>query len=135
MTARALALGAATTFTPPPRPLVRRLIILVGCAGAAGSVLMALASDQLAEPGLQAGLLNWITVPYILAGVIAWSRRPDSRFGPLMVAAGFAMFMSSLHSTPACRARRLAICSCGWAGTQPRPPSTRPLPARFAIPR
>jgi signal transduction histidine kinase len=42
-------------------------------------------------------LLNWITLPYILAGLIAWSRRPESRFGPLMIAAGFAMFLSSLQ--------------------------------------
>jgi signal transduction histidine kinase len=60
-------------------------------------VFLALANDQMAEPGLQAGLLNWITLPYILAGVIAWSRRPDSLFGPLIVAAGFAMFLSSLQ--------------------------------------
>ena len=97
MTAPALALGAGTRFTPPPRPLVRWLIVLAGGAGAAGSVLLALANDQMAEPGLQAGLLNWITLPYILAGVIAWSRRPDSLFGPLIVAAGFAMFLSSLQ--------------------------------------
>jgi signal transduction histidine kinase len=50
-----------------------------------------------AEPGLQAALLDWITLPYILGGLVAWSRRPDSRFGPLMVAAGFAMFVSSLQ--------------------------------------
>jgi signal transduction histidine kinase len=57
---------------------------------------LALASDHVAEPGLQAALMDWITLPYILAGVVAWSRRPDSRFGPLMVAAGFTMFCSSL---------------------------------------
>jgi signal transduction histidine kinase len=44
-------------------------------------------------------LLNWITLPYIAAGTIAWQRRPDSRFGPLMVAAGFATFVSSLQWT------------------------------------
>ncbi len=58
---------------------------------------MALADSRIAEPGLQAALLDWITLPYILAGVIAWARRPDSRFGPLMVAAGFAIFLSSLQ--------------------------------------
>jgi signal transduction histidine kinase len=60
-------------------------------------VRLALASAQLPEPVLQAALIDWITLPYILAGVIAWARRPDSRFGPLMVAAGFAMFLSSLQ--------------------------------------
>lgn len=41
-------------------------------------------------------LIGWITVPYILSGVVAWWRRPDSRFGPLMIAAGFATFVSTL---------------------------------------
>jgi signal transduction histidine kinase len=49
------------------------------------------------EPGLQAALLAWVSLPYVLGGLIAWRRRPDSRFGPLMVAAGFAMFVSSLQ--------------------------------------
>jgi signal transduction histidine kinase len=57
---------------------------------------LALTSDHVAEPGLQGALTDWITLPYILAGVIAWSRRPDSRFGPLMIASGFVMFLSSL---------------------------------------
>src|SRR5205085_11578814 len=56
-----------------------------------------LGSNGLPEPELQAALVAWITLPCILAGVIAWARRPDSRFGPLMVAAGFAMFLSSLQ--------------------------------------
>jgi signal transduction histidine kinase len=72
-------------------------LALAGCAAAAVSVELALASDHVAEPGLQAALLDWITLPYVLAGLVAWWRRPDSRFGPLMVAAGFAMFLSSLQ--------------------------------------
>jgi signal transduction histidine kinase len=97
MTAPAVAVGAESGCVRPPRLFVRWLIVFAGCAAAAGSVLVALGSSGLAEPGLQAALVNWITLPYILAGVIAWSRRPDSRFGPLMVAAGFAIFLSSLQ--------------------------------------
>jgi signal transduction histidine kinase len=33
---------------------------------------------------------------YVLAGVVAWWRQPESRFGLLLLAAGFAMFLSSL---------------------------------------
>jgi hypothetical protein len=76
-------------------------IALAGCAAAAASVARALTSDHVPEPGLQAALLDWITLPYILGGLIAWSRRPDSRFGPLMVVAGFAMFASSFQWTSA----------------------------------
>jgi signal transduction histidine kinase len=79
-----------------PRLLVLRSIAVVGCAAAGLSMHLALTSDHVAEPGLQAALMDWITLPYVLAGVFAWSRRPESRFGPLMVAAGFAMFASSL---------------------------------------
>jgi signal transduction histidine kinase len=97
MTAPALAQGVGEGGTAAPARLVRRLIVVVACAAALGSLKLAFASDELSERGLQAALLNWITLPYILAGVIAWSRRPDSRFGPLMVGAGFTMFLSSLQ--------------------------------------
>src|SRR5918992_1106043 len=79
---------------------VRWAVALAGCAAAAVSVQLALTSDHVAEPGLQAALLDWITLPYVLAGLVAWWRRPDSRFsrfGPLMVAAGFVMFLSSFQ--------------------------------------
>jgi signal transduction histidine kinase len=79
-----------------PKPLVLWSLALAGCAAAACSFALALASDHVNEPGLQAALMDWITLPYILAGVIAWWRRPDSRFGPLMVIAGFTMFVSTL---------------------------------------
>jgi signal transduction histidine kinase len=49
------------------------------------------------EPGIRAALLDWIVLPYILAGLVAWWRRPQSRFGPLMVAAGFVMLLSGLQ--------------------------------------
>jgi signal transduction histidine kinase len=71
-------------------------IALAGCAAAATSFVLALNSDHVNEPGLQAALMDWITLPYIVAGLIAWRRRPESRFGPLMIVAGFVMFMSTL---------------------------------------
>jgi signal transduction histidine kinase len=80
----------------PPRRSVLWVIALVGCAAGGVSMWLALNSDHVAEPGLQAALMDWITLPYILAGLVAWYRRPDSRFGPLMVAAGFTMFVSTL---------------------------------------
>jgi signal transduction histidine kinase len=81
----------------PPRAAFLWAIALAGCAAAAATVALALSSESLPEPGLQAALTDWITLPFVFAGLIAWSRRPDSRFGPLMVAAGFAMFLSSLQ--------------------------------------
>ena len=44
-------------------------------------------------------LAKWLTVSYILCGLYAWWRRPESRFGPLMVGAGFVNFLSTLSWT------------------------------------
>jgi signal transduction histidine kinase len=91
-----LAREADIESTRAPRRSVLLAIGLAGCAAAGVSMALALTSDHVAEPGLQAALMDWITLPYIVAGLVAWHRRPDSRFGPLMVAAGFAMFLSTL---------------------------------------
>jgi signal transduction histidine kinase len=71
-------------------------VALAGCAAAAGSFALALSSDHVHEPGLQAALFDWITVPYVFGGLAAWRRRPENAFGPLMIAAGFTTFLSSL---------------------------------------
>jgi signal transduction histidine kinase len=72
-------------------------LALAGFAAAWLVVALAYSSDHVPEPAVRAALLDWIVLPYILAGLVAWWRRPDSRFGPLMVAAGFAMFLSGLQ--------------------------------------
>jgi len=72
-------------------------LALAGCAAAALTFAVAFASDHVSDALVDAALLDWIVLPYVLAGVVAWWRRPESRFGPLMVAAGFGMFLSSLQ--------------------------------------
>ena len=79
-----------------PSPTLLWGIALAGVAAAACCVPLALASDHLTEPGIQAGLMAWMVLPYVLAGVVAWVRRPESRLGVLMVTAGFTIFLSSL---------------------------------------
>jgi signal transduction histidine kinase len=76
-------------------------VTLAGCAAAACTVAVDLTSDHLSQPVVHAILLDWAALPYIFGGVVAWWRRPDSRFGPLMVAAGFGMFLASLGSANA----------------------------------
>jgi signal transduction histidine kinase len=79
-------------------PTARLLVLAIGgIAAACGTFLLALTSDHVNEPGLQAALMVWITLAYVLAGLIAWRRSPGSRLGPLMVAAGFAISVSTLE--------------------------------------
>jgi signal transduction histidine kinase len=80
------------------RPRISQLLViaLAGCAAAAFSVVSALSSDYLSEPGVRAAFAVWVILSYIFAGLIAWWHRPENRFGPLMIAAGFGTFLSLL---------------------------------------
>jgi signal transduction histidine kinase len=90
------AQGLEATAVRPPRPAVLWAIALAGCAASASSIVLALTTDHVNEPGVQAALMVWVVLGYVLAGVIAWWRRPESRFGPLLIAAGFTFFLASL---------------------------------------
>lgn len=76
---------------------------LAGCAAAGCAFALALTSEavrvELGEPLVVAFLGNWITLSYVLGGLLAWSRRPTSRFGPLMIVAGFVNFLVTLSWT------------------------------------
>ena len=89
--------GTGSRVAPGPRAL--QGIAAAGVVAAGATVVLALTSDHVSEPGVQSGLIDWITLPYILSGVIAWWRRPQSRLGPLMIAAGFVTFVSTLQWT------------------------------------
>jgi signal transduction histidine kinase len=71
-------------------------IALAGCAATAIATALAITSDHVEEPGVQSVLVGWIVLGYVISGAVAWWRRPDSRFGPLMVACGFTFFLSVL---------------------------------------
>jgi len=77
--------------------------VLAGFGTLVVSVALAMAGDELVRPGLQALLFNWITVPYLISGTLAWWRRPESRLGPLMIATAFVMALTALQwsSVPA----------------------------------
>jgi hypothetical protein len=73
---------------------------LAGCAAASISLALALSNEaigpELGEPLVIALLADWITVAYVFGGLVAWRRRPESGFGPLMIVAGFVMFVTTL---------------------------------------
>ena len=73
--------------------------------GAIGVVVLAAetwglaTSDFAPDRGLWIAL-NWVIgAGFVGAGLVAWYRRPDNRVGTLMVAAGFAYFVSTASLT------------------------------------
>jgi signal transduction histidine kinase len=70
---------------------------LAGALAAVAVVLVAHSGGDLDRAGLRAGMVDWIVVPYILGGLVAWRGRPESRFGLLMIAAGFSMAATTLQ--------------------------------------
>ena len=87
----ALAGGLAASEPRRFRSVVPPLAAL-GLAAAAASLAFAV---EVAHPdSIQVFLLEWLSVPYLVAGLVAWWRRPESRLGLLMVAGGFASAFS-----------------------------------------
>ena len=89
--ARAPAPGA------PPGAVLLLALGLATVAASAAAVALAYSGQEVYQRELRLVLLGWTTVPFIGAGMIAWRRRPDSRFGPLLVAAGLVTPVSTLQ--------------------------------------
>lgn len=78
------------------------LLWALGVAAVAACVVtaaLASVNEELYQPALRVLLVWWVTLPYIFAGIVAWRRRPDSFFGPLMILAGFITQLSILQWT------------------------------------
>jgi signal transduction histidine kinase len=103
LAASALTPAVGIGVTGGPKPSTVWAVALAACAAAASSLALVLTSDavggEVGEPLVLALLSAWITVSYVLCGLIAWLRRPASRFGPLMIAAGFVSFLTDLAWT------------------------------------
>jgi signal transduction histidine kinase len=95
--------GVDPEVAAPPRSLLLGAVALAGGAAAASSLAFALTNDsigsELGEPLVLASLSVWITASYVLCGLLAWWLRPASRFGPLMVVAGFVNYLTTLMWT------------------------------------
>jgi signal transduction histidine kinase len=79
-----------------PRAAVLWGIALAGVVAAAVSVALAVTSDHITEAAVRATLMVWVILGYAIAGVIARWRRPESRFGPLLIAGSVIFFLGSL---------------------------------------
>ncbi len=71
-------------------------VALLAGFGALGLFLVSDHDDQAAIAAVLTLLLGW---SFSLSGLVAWNRRPGNRFGPLMVAAGFAWFLTALAAS------------------------------------
>jgi signal transduction histidine kinase len=83
---------------------LRRALALVAVEGiVVGLVALAivLSSDHVDSRGANAALGLFLGWSFIGAGLFAWWRRPDNRFGVLMTAVGFAYFLGSLTAADA----------------------------------
>jgi signal transduction histidine kinase len=84
---------------PAPKPALLWALGIAALASCAVTVGLASVNEELYQPALRVLLVCWITLPYIFAGIVAWRRRPDSFFGPLMILAGFVTQLSILQWT------------------------------------
>src|SRR5436190_1541075 len=98
MATSATGTPSADAIARPPSPPFLFAIVLAGLAAAGCTILLALTSDHIPEPGVHAALQVWGLLGFVLGGVVAWWRRPESRFGLLMVSAGGVWFLSTLSS-------------------------------------
>ena len=65
-------------------------------AGAA-AVALTLTSDHEEHPALTTVLLLFVSMSFVIAGLIGWMRRPSNRTGMLMVAVGYGVLATSLY--------------------------------------
>jgi signal transduction histidine kinase len=66
-----------------------------------GDVLLVLASEHFTDPEVWAVFGPVVGWSFVGTGLYAWRRRPESRFGRLMVLAGFAWFLGPLYASDA----------------------------------
>ncbi|MGK5682758.1 sensor histidine kinase [Actinoplanes sp. URMC 104] len=79
-----------------PSRTLRTALALAAPAAAAMSIALARPAGRLA-PAL---LFVWILLAYVVCGLIAWTRRPGSAFGRLLVLVGFGAALSNLAWSP-----------------------------------
>ena len=92
----AVTIRSTSASPAPPGSLVLIAVGLAWCAAVGFAALSARESEYLRTPGVRFVLAAWVISTYVVAGLIAWRRRPDSNLGPLMIAAGGGTFIATL---------------------------------------
>ena len=81
---------------------LRRALLALGAGGIAFGLATAVViatSDHVEYRGLETVLALLIGWGFIAAGVVAWWRRPENNFGPLMTLTGYLFFLSELAAS------------------------------------
>jgi signal transduction histidine kinase len=81
-----------------------------------GDVLLVLDSDHFANPGVWTVFGPVVGWSFVGTGLYAWLRRPQSRFGLLMVLVGFAWFLGPLYAANSPLVFTLGIVASGLWG-------------------
>jgi PAS domain S-box-containing protein len=84
--------------------LSRRPWLFFGPAAAfagAAAVALTLRSDHEEHPAFTTVLLLFVSMSFVIAGLIGWLRRPSNRTGMLMVAVGYGVLATSLYEANA----------------------------------
>jgi hypothetical protein len=128
---------------PAPKPSLLWTLGIAAVASCALTVVLASANEELYQPALRVLLVWWVTLPYIFAGIVAWRRRPDSFFGPLMILAGFIHQLSICNGQTSHYSTRSVSCAtclswrsgCTSSSPIPRVGSLGELSAWWLSPR
>jgi signal transduction histidine kinase len=98
-------MGLSPVAVPAQREQPGLALLWVLAAGAVaasvGVVVLARGSREINDGWLAAGfsalLIDWVALMFVIAGLVAWRRRPDIRMGPLMVSVGFCFYVWTLQ--------------------------------------
>ena len=106
-------MSAAARLTP----VLTRVVVLAALACGAGTIALLAASDHQDAKAVWAILGPAIGWSFIGTGIYAWRRRPESRSGELMVALGFAWFLSALGFSNSAAVHTISFVIGGlWGG-------------------
>ena len=93
-----------------------RAVVLAALAAGGGVVALVLASDHVEHKAVWAALLPTVGWIFVATGLYAARRAPESRTGLLMIAMGFAWFLSMLDSANSPVVYTFALVASGLFG-------------------
>jgi len=74
-------------------------VLTLALAATAGALYLTLTSDHEQNPVFVSAVYLVVVWAFIATGLVAWTRRPGNRFGPLMATVGFAFMLGALSES------------------------------------